>query len=300
MPIENLKRKANTIFRRANSLSGGNLEIVRNAVLSFIDARATEAAASMAYYTLFSIFPLLLFMVAVGSHFLESARAYQLVVDFMTEVLPVSHQLIERNIQEVLEMRGTIQIVGLVGLLWAGMGIFLSLEHNINRAWPEAQERNFLMQRLVALVMVGVLAGLLSLAMVSNTLADLLPRLHISLWYGISIYETTLWQVLSGLLPWLITFLLFMGLYRWVPSVPVRWPEAFWGALVAAFAWEAAANGFSWYLSSGLARYHLVYGSLGAMVALIFWIYVSSLIILFGAHLSSAVAQRASSGPNAR
>ena len=116
---------------------------------------------------------LLLFLVAVGSHFLESAQAYQVVVDFMTEVLPVSHQLIERNIQEVLEMRGTIQIVGLVGLLWSGMGIFLSLEHNINRAWPEAQERNFLMQRLVALVMVGVLAGLLSLAMVSSSPAEM-------------------------------------------------------------------------------------------------------------------------------
>ncbi len=293
--MKDLKERIEAIYKRASDLSGGNLDILKNAILSFNDARATEAAASMAYYALFSIFPLLLFLVAVGSYLLESAQAYQAVVGFMSDALPVSHELIETNIQEVFEMRGTIQVVGLIGLLWSGMGIFLTLEHNIIRAWPEADERNFLKQRLVALAMVAVLAGLLSLALISGALADLLPRFHVSLWHGISIYETPLWQVLSGLVPWLSTFLLFLGLYRWVPSVAVRWSEAFWGALVAALGWEAATSGFSWYLGSGLARYELVYGSLGAIVALMFWIYISSLIILFGAHLSAAVAGHASS-----
>jgi len=84
--------------------------------------------------------------------------------------------------------------------------------------------------------------------------------------------------------------LMLLGLYRWVPSALVRWPEATVGALVATGAMEVTTRGFSWYLRSGLARYELIYGSLGAVVALLLWIYLNSLILLFGAHLSAAVA----------
>jgi membrane protein len=61
---------------------------------------------------------------------------------------------------------------------------------------------------------------------------------------------------------------------------------------VTALAWEIAASAFTWFLSSGLASYQLVYGSLGTVVALMVWIYVGSSIILFGAHLSAAITQR--------
>jgi len=298
--MKDLKERIEAVYKRANNLSGGNLDIIKTAILSFNDARATEAAASIAYFTFFSIFPLLLFTVAAGSYFLDSAETYQAVVGVMTERLPVSQELIEENIQQVIEMRGTMGLVAIIGLLWSSMGVFLTLEHNVSRAWPEASERDLVMQHLVALAIVGVLSGLLSLSLISNILADLLPRFHVPLWGGISAYETPLWQVLSGLVPWLSTFLLFLALYRWVPNVEVRWSEAFWGALVAAFAWKVAASGFSWYVSSGLARYELMYGSLGTVVALMFWIYISSLIVLFGAHLSAAVAGRASSRLDAR
>jgi membrane protein len=71
----------------------------------------------------------------------------------------------------------------------------------------------------------------------------------------------------------------------------VRWWEAFWGALVATLAGEIATRGFTWYLSSGIVQYELVYGSLGAIVALMLWIYIGGWIVLFGAHLSAAVAR---------
>jgi membrane protein len=64
--------------------------------------------------------------------------------------------------------------------------------------------------------------------------------------------------------------------------------------LVVAAAWELAANGFAWYVGSGLARYRIVYGSLGTVVALLFWVYLSAWLIILGAHLSAAVARHAS------
>lgn len=290
--MKRIKDRIRVIYQGANDLNGGSLGILRNAIERFNNARSSEAAAAMAYYALFSLFPLLLALVAAWSFVLEREHAFQQVVGFVTEAIPISQELIERNIQRVLELRGTVGLVGLIGLLWSAMGAFTALSHNINRAWPNAEPRSFLERRLVALGMVGALAVLLAFSLVSTTVLNLLSQLQVPLWDGVSIYETPLWGALSNFIPWLFTFFLFLALYLWVPNIEVERRAAFWGALVAALAWEVAANGFAWYLRSGLVRYELVYGSLGAVVALMFWIYWSSWITLFGAHLSAAIAQR--------
>lgn len=279
------------LYERADDLSGGVLGIARHALQSFNEARGAEAAASMAYYAFFSLFPLLLAFVFAASFILEGERAYREVVDLVTEAIPISRGVVEQNVRQVVDLRGTVGIVGLVGLLWSATGVFTVLARNINRAWSEAEPRSFLKRRLVALAMIGTLATLLVLSLLSTTILDLLPRLRVPLWGGVSVYETTLWTVLSSLAPWLFTFLMFLALYLWAPSVEVEWKAAFWGALVAALAWEITKGAFAWYVSSGLVQYELIYGSLGTVVALMFWIYLSSWIALFGAHLSVAIAR---------
>jgi membrane protein len=78
-----------------------------------------------------------------------------------------------------------------------------------------------------------------------------------------------------------------------IPSAKVNGWAAFWGSLVASLAWGLTTTGFSWYLSSGLARYDLIYGSLGAIMAFLTWVYLSALIILLGAYLTEAIDYRA-------
>ena len=159
-------------------------------------------------------------------------------------------------------------------------------------AWSEAEPRGFLKNRLMALGMVAALTALLTLSLASTTVLDVLPRFRVRLWGGVSVYQTALWAVSSDVVPGLFTLLVFLVLYRWVPSAKVRWSHAFWGSLVAALLWEIATNAFVWYLGSGLVQYELVYGSLGAVVALLFWIYIGGLTTLFGAHVSAAIARR--------
>jgi membrane protein len=289
--MTDLTDRLEAVFRRADGLSGGVLSILKDAIQRFGEARASQAAAGMAYYALFSLFPLLLFLVAAGSFVLDSEQAYQQAVGLVTEAVPISRELIESNFQQVLRLRGPVGIVGLIGSLWSASGFFTTLAYQINRAWPEADARHFLARRLVALGMVGSLAALLALSLVSSAALNLLPRLQVPLGGGVSVYETPLWAVLSNVVPWLLTVFLFLGLYLWVPNTPVKRSAALGGALVAAVAWEVASNAFAWYLGSRLARYQVVYGSLGAVVALMLWIYISSWIILFGAHLSAAIAQ---------
>jgi membrane protein len=193
-------------------------------------------------------------------------------------------------------MRGAVGLIGLGVALWSASGVFTILTRNINRAWTEAPPRGFLQSRLVALGMVGSLAALLVISLLMSTALNVLSHCQVPLVDLGSLYGTPLWTALSDLVPWFFIFLLFLALYRWVPNGQVQWSAALWAALVVALAWEIAANAFAWYVSSGLARYRIVYGSLGTVVALMFWIYLSSWIIVFGAHLSAAVAEHGSEG----
>ena len=134
--------------------------------------------------------------------------------------------------------------------------------------------------------MIAGLSGLLILSLTLNWITELIPFLNAE---GASSSSLGLWKLISSLGSWLTIFLLFLALYRWVPTTDIEWSAAFWGALIASFAWKVATTGFSWYLRSGLGRYQLVYGSLGAIVALLFLIFVVSMVTLFGAHLSAAI-----------
>jgi membrane protein len=291
--VPDLKARGKKVYERANHLSGGALEIIRSAIQGFGEARGSEAAASVAYYTLFSLFPLLIALVAGGSYLLDRQQVFNQVVDLITNAFPISQNLIEENLRQVLKLRGTVGLIGLGVALWSASGVFTVLAHNINRAWPEAPPRGFFRRRLVALGIVGSLAVLLVLSLLLSIGLRVLSRLHVPLVDLQSLYGTPLWTAVSDLVPWLLIFVLFLSLYRWVPSVEVKWSAAFWAALAVALAWRVVASAFAWYVSSGMARYRIVYGSLGAVVALLFWIYLSGWIIIFGAHLSAAVAMRA-------
>jgi membrane protein len=251
----------------------------------------------MAYYAMFSLFPLLLALIA-GATFvlkLERASVRAQALELIGEAIPVSSELIERNLSQVLEARGTIGLIGVAGALWAGSGVFTILSTHINQAWPESKPRGFIQKRLVAFGMVGTLGTLLVLSVVGSTVLNLLPEFQLPV-FDRSVYETFLWQVLSKAVPWLLIWLLFAGLYRWVPNVDVSWRTALWSGIVAALFWELAAAGFAFYVRSGLARYEVVYGSLGTVVALMFWVYLGSWIAIFGAHLGAALAHHLQDG----
>jgi len=288
-----LKEKAKNTYKLANQISGGTLEIVKETVESFSETRGSEAAASMAYYALFSLFPLMLALVAAGSFVLDRQQVFQEVVNLVSNAFPISQNLIEENLRQVLKLRGAVGLISLGVALWSASGAFTILTRNINRAWTEAPPRSFLESRLVALGMVGSLAVLLVISLFLSTALNVLSRFQVPLVDAESLYGKPIWTAMSNLVPWLFIFLLFLALYRWVPNAEVKWSAAFWAALAVALAWELAANAFAWYVGSGLARYRIVYGSLGTVVALMFWIYLSSWIIIFGAHLSAAVARHA-------
>jgi membrane protein len=245
----------------------------------------------MAYYAFFSLFPLLLFLVSAGGYFLESEQVYAQVREFVAQAFPISREVIESNLRQILELRGTIGLLGLVGLMWSASGVFTILARNINLAWPEAEPRSVYQERLMAFAMVGVSTVALVASFIASTLMGIVGRLRIPLSGGVAIYDTSLWTLYTKLLPRVVTLLVFTSLYRLVPRPKVRWSAVAMGALVASLAWEGAASAFAWYLGSGLAMYEFAYGSLATVAILMLWAYISGWIALFGAHLTAAMAR---------
>jgi membrane protein len=265
----------------------GVLKVIIRTLERFGRTRTPEAAAGIAFYGLFSLFPLLLIMVSMGSSILDHPQAQDQVLDLLMEAFPISVDLVEENIQRVLKTRGSGNIFGALGLAWSATGAFTVLTRNINTAWPNADRRNFLKIRLMAFIMLAGVALVMFGLLIANIAILFLPE-SLSGTAGLIISL----RYFSRVVIWVITFIALVWLYRWIPNTEVLWSEAAWGAIVASTGTILATSVFSWYLGSGsgLSNYNLIYGSLGAIVALMVWIYLLSIIVLFGAHLSSSIA----------
>lgn len=284
--VERLKR----IYRRLNKLTGGILGIVRRAFEGFSEQRGSEAAASLAYYAFFSIFPMLLVFIVIGSFFIDRSLVQSRLLEILQGVIPGAREVVVENIDRVLELRGTVTFIALISLIWSATSVFNILAININRAFPKAGSLNFLTGRLRGFLMFLGLGLLMLLSFASSTLIGLVPSINIPL-NGKALHETVLWRIVALSVPILLNMLLFWGIYHLVPTTGVSRRASLIGGLIAGIAWQLLNRGFTWYLSSGLSKYRLVYGSLGTVVALLFWIYLTALILLIGAHLTASIHQ---------
>ena len=293
-----ISNRIKKLYQRADLISGNRLNILKDAAETYNITRAGQASASLAYYVIFSLFPLLLVLISAGGFFLDSEQVYLKVSQLLQQnIPPASYEWIVENLGQILEQRGTIGIIGLATLLWAASGGFISLAYNINLAWLEAPQRNYFQGRLIGLQMI---AGLSVLFLGSLILDSIINILHIINLPIARFLDLSLWKWFSNLFSWLVIFILFFVLYYWVPTVNVTGKAAVWGALAASLAWKVATALFALYVRSGFGRYELIYGSVGALVAFLFLIYILATVSLFGAHLTSAIDRKAKLDQTAR
>jgi membrane protein len=285
-----ISNRVKELYQRADRVSGNRLDILKDAIRTFIITRAGQASASIAYYVIFSLFPLLLVLISAGSFFLDSEQVYLKVTQLVQQAIPAtSYDWIVQNLHHILQQRGTVGMVGLMTLLWAASGGFICLAYNINLAWLEAPQRNFFQGRLVGLQMIAALSGLFFITLILDTITGILHLLNLPF---VPILSLDVWKWFSGIFSAVVIFMLFFLLYDWVPTVNVTGRAALWGALTASVAFKVATSLFAWYVRSGFSQYELVYGSVGTLVAFMFLVYILSTVTLFGAHLTAAIDRR--------
>jgi len=286
--LNKIKQFLQSIYHKVDDFTGGVPEILRVAVKRFGDERGPEASASLAYYAFFSIFPMILVLIVIGSFFVDQNVVQNQLLNLLQGVIPGAKDLVIGNIDRVLQFRGAVTLFALVSLIWSATSVFNILAKNVNRAFPKAVVPDFFKGRLMGFFMFLALGLLVLLAIGITTVVGLIPAIKIP-FNGKSLHQTLLWQIGSFLLPISFNTLMFWAMYYWVPQVKVSRKASLIGALVAGTTWDLVNNGFTWYLSSGLDQYRLVYGSVGTVVALLFWVYLTGTITLLGAHLTASI-----------
>jgi YihY family inner membrane protein len=267
-------------YQRINQHTGGIPGIIRVASTRFVKARGVEAASALSFTAFFSIFPMMIAIISIGSYFLDIETVKNQVFTAIASIVPNASEVINTNIDTVVKARGVVSVLALITLIWTTISLFNLVVININRAFSESHNPKFRSSRLFALALMIILGVLFILSLAATTLAELMPALNM---------DTVLWRIFALMIAVVIKFLLFWGMYRWVPRVQVKQGAAAFSALVIAIAWELVTNVFTWYLGSSAGSVNLVYGSLWAIVALMFWIYLTGMIIIFGAHLAYAI-----------
>jgi len=274
----------------------GNSSVVDNTVVALGwrvfkelgDDDAAHLSAGVAYYSVFSVFPLLLGLLAISGTVFTSITLQEQFLDYVTESMPGSKEFVSKNIEELVRFRGALGIGAILGLLWSGSSAFGAMSRAINRAWDVDKDRPFYVAKTLHIIIalgVGILFLLSSFASVAIELLLNYSR-DLGLPGNESFLDLGLGNLMLKAVPWSITLVVFLLLYRFVPNCKTYWRYVWTGAVVAAILFEASKGIFMWYLVN-VANYELLYGSVASMMVLLFWAYVSAFILILGAEISS-------------
>ncbi|MGH7412495.1 MAG: YihY/virulence factor BrkB family protein [Candidatus Methylomirabilis sp.] len=256
----------------------------------------TMMAAAISFYGLLALIPFLLIGSAVLGFFAGSSKAtVQTITEGIRRVLPyVTGEQIEAALETLIKGRSVAGGLGVLSLLWVASGAFDMVASALTILSDVEESRSYVRRKITALclMLISGLGFLLSLAVASlataieavgNRLLEYAPA-------GVSLPP----GILLGLLPATLVGFTFLLMYRFAPARPIPLPAALSGAVVGGILWHGARELFDWYLLT-YARYNPVFGILGSAVALLLWLFYSSLIFLLGGAIAEALRRAARS-----
>lgn len=269
------------------------LELLKRSGLQWYEDEAPQKAASLAYYTLLSTAPLLLFTVTVaGFAFGDDAARGQVAQQVGSVVGPQAADAIQGVVRNAHnETSGTLSsIIGVAVLLFGASGVFGELQTTMNAIWrvkpkPGRGVMGFLHDRFLSFTMVlGVAFMLLVSLVLSAALAAVGRFLSHSMPGG-----ETIWQILNFAFSIAVITGLFGLIFKVIPDVEVRWRDVWVGSLVTAVLFSIGKFALGLYL--GKSSFTSSYGAAGSIVALVVWVYYASQIVFMGAEFTQVYAR---------
>ena len=259
-----------------------------DAVSEYLRRNCSHSAGAIAFYTLFSMFPLFLFLTIALSYVFGPGTAEEedKLVDAIAGIIPVSHSFIGDTIHSVTGARDEIAVVSFVGIVWASTAMFGAIRKGVNAAWGIREARPFLKERLIDFGLVFAAGVLLTLLLFSAAVFEIMRDITGRVAPEADLFSGLVWNLVPKLITPVLIFLAFLAMYRYLPNAKVRTRDVWPWALAGALAFNAVSLAFVWYVSS-FAYYNVLYGSIGAVLALLTWVYLSATIVLFGALVCS-------------
>lgn len=253
-------------------------------VREFLHDHGPLMAAAISFFATLSLFPILLLGVSAMGYVLGPREAFQSVMEFFDQYAPdVVAATVRDNLVTIISTRVQVLTIGVVTLLWTATSVFAHMETALCMIW-NVHPRPFWKSRLLALGMLLVTGAGLLLSLGFTALTIRIEGLH---WRVLGHDVTDLpyvWHMLGYLVPILIGVAMFAAIYAILPNKRIDYRAALLGGIVTGALWQAALQGFRFYLAR-YANYDIVYGSLGGLIILVLWIYYTMLVLLLGAEV---------------
>jgi YihY family inner membrane protein len=269
---------------RNGTLVGSFARIIGESFQKYGQINGEQCAASFAYYAFFSLFPLILLLVVVGTFFIpDRMQAARQVVKQVEGYVPLQAKdkaVLVQTVDNAIQNGWRAGILGLLALIWSALRFFQALVIGVNRAWG-FKDYNWWKLPLKNLFMVGILISALVLGLVAPLIINGLK----------TIYYLDL-NLIVGVLPTILPpAILFYGLlmfYKFAPRRSARFSQVWIAALAATLFLELGQNVFAWYLGA-FTNFNALYGVFGTIMGLLLWIYFSGVILLLGACVAATI-----------
>src|SRR5579885_1360550 len=248
-------------------------------------AQGGSFAAAIAYYTLFSIFPIAVFLIGFAGYFMSNAQRDSMVNQLTSALGGSSTANVREQVMAATSGRAGIGIIALIAAIWSGSAVFTAIRTGLNAVWEKQQQASWLVQKTKDLGGVIGLAILLTLSIASTALLTVVANLTEKL-LGKDVGHAVAFPIglLLIVVPVGIVFLAFGALYVWASPPHIRWRQVWPGALFGAIGFVVLSFGFSLY-ARYFGHYDKVYGTLGAVIAFLFYAYLVGTLILLGAEV---------------
>lgn len=264
------------------------LRTLWRAVQSFIEIDGEQRAAAFAYYALFSLFPLFALILSLGSALFDSHAVIKTVQDYFP--LAEAQQVFIWNMVDSLERsRGGVTVISFLVLVWSSLKFFQALVRGVNRAW-HTEDLPWWQLPLKNLMMIAVLVSALLIGLVAPALLQAIKKVVMA--FADLVEKTFPWidlQLVLSLFDWgrflfagAVLFYCFTLLYMLVPARRVAFQRVWMPALGVTIALQVCQNVFVNILPQ-FVDYNAIYGTVGIVMLLLMWVYVSGVVIFFGA-----------------
>ena len=251
-----------------------------------IDDNCLGLAAQLAYYFFLSLFPALLVVVTLTSFFpygvLDGILRW-----FATFTPPEVLDIVKAQILQITKGKAGLLTFGILGALWSSSSAMSAIIDTLNRAYGVKEGRAWWKTQVLAVILTIVMSVFV---LVSLTLVLAGPEIaeHIAARVGLGPVFAIAWKILQ----WPVVFLLisegFALVYYFAPDAEQRWRWILPGAHIATLLWLAISVAFRFYIVN-FGSFNKMYGSIGAVIVLLLWFYLSGLVLLFGAELNSEI-----------
>ena len=249
----------------------------------------TGLASQLAFFFLLSLFPLLIFLFTLLPYLnLDQSEIFILIRDYAPASVAI---LIEDTVGEILNNRNSgLLSIGAIATVWSASKGMNALTKALNLSYFKEETRSFIVARGMSIVFTVMLMAVLLVALVLPVFGQQIGIFTFS-YLGLEEGFLKLWTSFRWVVPPILIFVVFSLIYWLVPNVKIQLKSVFLGAAFSTIGWIITSLGFSFYVGS-YGNYSSTYGSIGAIIVLMMWLYFSAIILMLGGQINAVMSER--------